>query len=909
PPWFPPPEGSFLAAGGGLAYFAPGTGVVHAVEIATGVEKWSHRYTTHESANRRLSWDPTHGWDVSPPIFAEGRLLVAAPDSDELLCLDAATGEEKWKKPRSFELGTKIYTQTVPLGARPGVVYTTGDGVTAWRLGDGEILWVAYPNVIGRGLVTEDCLYVPGYDRRKNIHGIFKIELEGGRVDEFIAAPEGDREATLGNLVMVDGILVSANAKEIVGFDTVDHRESRLRELTRRIEHDPRNADAYFERGKILLDLAESDDGQGEFWSHSLADLEKALELAPAGDEKKTRRYRAELIRHLLELGEKKGDRDLMEKAAGYAATPEDRAAVNLARAGIQTAKGETAEALASYLAVQEEMVGQTLAFPGDLSVDATHLVTTRIAAMFRDAGDPELPPELALAYEKSGLPPLVARWRESPESGPVEARFSAATPPAEVWRLEDENLAGSRLVGTIEGPEGDALLLVQTRSIDGPSDGLQCRRAADGKLIWVSPFFRFARDLGHRSVDAALEMNPDVHLGPPFPVAYSRKEEIIVCVEQTISALHPAGGKLLWRQEVSEPDAVIFTSAPDLPDEAKNFVQARIEAVGWDRVYFPHRLVGDLLVYHDPAGELKAIDLARSREARSPQVAWSVRTGPSRWVELLGDGDRVILVRKILSEGWEAKTEVLVLEAATGGELARFETEGGVHGRRIEVTKDGLVHFLAGNRVVAFDVRTGKSAWTRTAEERTSFVDLVPLGAEKILLATSRGDVRLLDAQTGDLVWTKFLRELGGTNSLLAGIAQGDSVFIVAGTCVSQYPTQYDTSYLANQVYDDVQIAQLPRATGGDEALLDLEVSLRDLTSVDFVLLPDGFLVRAACRSFRSNRAWLVPSPLGHSYERLLRDEPIPEDLGNSPTRCLLAGNQLILQTEKGLVAFESRR
>lgn len=76
------------AVAGGLVFALSATGVVHAVELATGVGRWQSPIVTPENDDATSIWPST-------PVIASGRVLVTT--ARELFALDAATGTKLWQ--------------------------------------------------------------------------------------------------------------------------------------------------------------------------------------------------------------------------------------------------------------------------------------------------------------------------------------------------------------------------------------------------------------------------------------------------------------------------------------------------------------------------------------------------------------------------------------------------------------------------------------------------------------------------------------------------------------------------------------------------------------------------------------------------------------------------------------------
>lgn len=99
---------------------------------------WSHRLVNLREdsldADRRMS--ERHLGALSAPVVADGQLFIAAPETHEVLCLNAKTGEEVW----SFPTGGKV--DSPPTLAKGLAVFGCDDGlIYAVRAEDGALAW------------------------------------------------------------------------------------------------------------------------------------------------------------------------------------------------------------------------------------------------------------------------------------------------------------------------------------------------------------------------------------------------------------------------------------------------------------------------------------------------------------------------------------------------------------------------------------------------------------------------------------------------------------------------------------------------------------------------------------------------------------------------------------------------
>jgi outer membrane protein assembly factor BamB len=149
-------QGASVAASEGLAFSAPGQGIVAAVEAASGRCLWMSRY-------RSKLRDRTAGGRFfhSHPLVVRGprgRMLVIAPaDSDHLSAFDPESGALLWE--RHLASGSLVI-----LGSDERHIYSADDHLLAHSLADGKQVWASSSfdgYACGQGFVAAGRAYVP----------------------------------------------------------------------------------------------------------------------------------------------------------------------------------------------------------------------------------------------------------------------------------------------------------------------------------------------------------------------------------------------------------------------------------------------------------------------------------------------------------------------------------------------------------------------------------------------------------------------------------------------------------------------------------------------------------------------------------------------------------------------------
>jgi len=85
----------------------------------------------------KAAWTARIGGRITPPVVAEGVLLVSAPQTHEVVAVDAVSGKEKWRYTAGAPVDSAptVHAGTALFGSADGYVYcvTVADGQLAWR--------------------------------------------------------------------------------------------------------------------------------------------------------------------------------------------------------------------------------------------------------------------------------------------------------------------------------------------------------------------------------------------------------------------------------------------------------------------------------------------------------------------------------------------------------------------------------------------------------------------------------------------------------------------------------------------------------------------------------------------------------------------------------------------------------
>ncbi|MCA8992002.1 MAG: PQQ-binding-like beta-propeller repeat protein [Planctomycetaceae bacterium] len=215
---------------GGLLICPSGEGSLVAVDIENRSIVWNHQYKEPETPfavpNRMIamrmqrsqnkSVDITVNDILSDNRWLDARLAVVGdhvlftpPDADDLVCIDALSGEPKWELPVSRDdrlyLGAVYQDTALIVGANDAQLIRIRDGKPVWNAP------VSLSSPSGRGVRVGSKFLQP---LATNEIGV--IDLEAGRL---LCRIRCDVQDPIGNLVAHDGQLFSQSSTGLTAFE------------------------------------------------------------------------------------------------------------------------------------------------------------------------------------------------------------------------------------------------------------------------------------------------------------------------------------------------------------------------------------------------------------------------------------------------------------------------------------------------------------------------------------------------------------------------------------------------------------------------------------------------------------------------------------------------------------------
>jgi outer membrane protein assembly factor BamB len=209
-----------LTWAGGQIVYCSHAGAIVAVDAWTGQPSWGVRYPSRGPLTAEYEPSPR---DLTPSLYADGRVFAAPLDADRLFCLDAVTGRLRWE----LEEVEIVHL----LGVAHGRLFaTTRNGLVAINVATGQAEWTQptegrLPS-LGRGLLAGGWLIWPTQDTKLPYRAVTlrsggqQIEGEAQSVlpEPPIFDPTMLHTLPAGNLAYGHGCLAIAGLSELVVY-------------------------------------------------------------------------------------------------------------------------------------------------------------------------------------------------------------------------------------------------------------------------------------------------------------------------------------------------------------------------------------------------------------------------------------------------------------------------------------------------------------------------------------------------------------------------------------------------------------------------------------------------------------------------------------------------------------------
>jgi RNA polymerase sigma factor (sigma-70 family) len=165
---------------------------------------------THEYKQAKLGDALDAGWKATGPIIHDGKVIVTAPDCDDVTCLWLRDGKVRWRAKREGDVYVAgVFGNDVLLvGDKSCRALSLADGTVRWRIDTGR--------PTGMGVAGDGVYYLPLANFGKSAEPeVCALDLRKRAVKAHLKT--GKKEA-FGNLLLYNGLLLSQTATSLSAF-------------------------------------------------------------------------------------------------------------------------------------------------------------------------------------------------------------------------------------------------------------------------------------------------------------------------------------------------------------------------------------------------------------------------------------------------------------------------------------------------------------------------------------------------------------------------------------------------------------------------------------------------------------------------------------------------------------------
>jgi len=343
---------------------------------------WAYRYAQKDEAMQvSAPWAPVasssvaglrenNRWIDSTPILVEDRVLLTPRESDEMHCLDLATGNLIWKRKREDSL----FVAAVHAGT---VALVNPHAIEAVRIEDGKKAWdidsVALPNGArpsGRGFMSRSQYFLP-VDSAE----VIAFDISTGKIRGKAVSRDGH---VLGNLIAHRGTIISQSESQLIKYEQSDAFRERAQTL---LAEDANNPHALRDLGEVAL-------SEGDV-PEAIRRLKRSYEIDARDSATRSMLALALLDGLEMDFSRYRQDLPLMRQLAE---SPSQKARLaRLTAQGLQ-ATGERLEAFESYLQLATiDMVNpQMQQMSRDWETRTSRWISAQLGELWRAASSDE---------------------------------------------------------------------------------------------------------------------------------------------------------------------------------------------------------------------------------------------------------------------------------------------------------------------------------------------------------------------------------------------------------------------------------------------------------------------------------------------------------------------------------------
>ena len=216
-------QAAHVAYGQGILVCPTNAGTVFGVDRLKQRIAWVYRYRERDKKTKDRPAPAainSNRWKTTAPVISDGTVVFTPPDDPSIHCLSLTDGSLLWSRKKSSNdvyLGGVYGGKVLLIGAK---------SARALKLANGETLWTRDTGLpSGQGIAAEDLYYLPlRHGTQSKQPEVCVLDLAKGEVIAHHKMPrrkpQSDDFDVPGNLLFIEGKLISQSAWEIVAYPT-----------------------------------------------------------------------------------------------------------------------------------------------------------------------------------------------------------------------------------------------------------------------------------------------------------------------------------------------------------------------------------------------------------------------------------------------------------------------------------------------------------------------------------------------------------------------------------------------------------------------------------------------------------------------------------------------------------------
>lgn len=238
----------------GMLLCPTSTGALVAVDVTNRTLAWAYQKKITNNPNdygprmavmqngAGAALTPGSTWNESTAIISGDRVLFTSGELEKLVCLNLATGDVIWEKPRQRGLyvGGVVQGRVVVVGTTEMQALNLTDGSPAWK---SDVKYPSSSVPTGRGFASQNDYYLPLSNSE-----VIRVDLSAGNIKTRSRSSSG---SIPGNLICYRGHVLSLNVDRLEKYPQTELLRSQAEKT---LAKNPRDWQALAWRGEIALD-------------------------------------------------------------------------------------------------------------------------------------------------------------------------------------------------------------------------------------------------------------------------------------------------------------------------------------------------------------------------------------------------------------------------------------------------------------------------------------------------------------------------------------------------------------------------------------------------------------------------------------------------------------------------------